>query len=100
MLSFRDGWDHYLLILACLYGLWIQGNILWEEYSPNFHHKKGECQNEQPSSKPDECRCLMLHFGRRLFLLFSKPNIERDSGAKKILVGKVCIVKKFLKLSR
>ena len=32
MLSIREGWDHYLLILACLYGLWTCGKILWAHY--------------------------------------------------------------------
>jgi hypothetical protein len=51
MLSIRDGWDHYLLILVCVYGLWVCGSILWEEYGPNFNHKKGGGEDSQ---KPSE----------------------------------------------
>jgi group I intron endonuclease len=57
MLSVRDGWDHYLLILVCVYGLWVCGSILWEEYSPNFHSKKGSGENGQkPSEANDTAR--------------------------------------------
>ena len=45
ILSIREGWDHYLVILACLYGLWTCGSILWEEYSTKFHRKK--CKRQE-----------------------------------------------------
>ena len=47
MLSFRDGWDHYLLICVCLYVLFGCGRILCEEYGFNFHRKKRGGQDGQ-----------------------------------------------------
>ena len=54
MLSIRDGWDRYLLILVCLYGLWVCGSILWEEYGPNFHHKQDGGENGQKPSESND----------------------------------------------
>lgn len=54
MLSIRQGWDHYLVILACLFSLYVCSRILWEEYSPNFHRKKGDGAEKQSPSEPDK----------------------------------------------
>ena len=53
MLSIRDGWDHYLLVLALLYMLWTCISILWEEYAPNFYSKQNDSDDKQSPSEPD-----------------------------------------------
>jgi hypothetical protein len=40
-------------MLACLYGLWVCGSILWEEYGPDFHRKKRKSEDSQKPSEPD-----------------------------------------------
>ena len=54
MLSIRDGWDHYLIILACLFSFYVCGRILWEEYGPNFYQKKGDGKKKQNPSDMDK----------------------------------------------
>jgi len=52
ILSFRDGWDHYLLICACLFSFFGCGRILWEEYRFNFHRKKRGGKKGQKPGEP------------------------------------------------
>jgi hypothetical protein len=53
MLSIRDGWDHYLLLLVNMFGMWVCGRILWEEYGSHFHRKKSDGKKQQKHGQPD-----------------------------------------------
>ena len=77
ILSIREGWDHYLVILACLYGLWTCGSILWEEYSTKFHRKKCKRQESEKPGKPNNSTASSVH-------ILSEPNVESDSRKFKV----------------
>src|ERR1035438_103167 len=94
ILSIRDGWDHYLLILACLYSLWVCGGILWEEYGPNFHRKKRKRENGQNPSEPNDAPGVNRS-------ILGKSNFKAGSGEIKISRMAKCIktVNKLLNVS-
>jgi hypothetical protein len=67
ILSIRDGWDRYLVILACLFGLWVQTTILWEEYRTHLHCKKRNREKQQEGGQPDKTAAnALIPFGNNV----------------------------------
>lgn len=79
VISIRDGWQHYLMLLACLFSFWVCGKILWEEYGHNFHRKQRNGKDEQRPSEPDDAprRNLSQLAGQNKNLRLSAGNLNR-----------------------
>jgi hypothetical protein len=103
VLSVSSGWDHYLVLLACLFGFYVCGRILWEEYGPDFNSKRGYGEDKQCGSEKNNAAGGNLSQLRRYGQDFSHAT-ARSCGSRRghvvcLNVGKFIMksLKSFLK---